>query len=418
MFIVNNQFRKSWTGVLLLVEANEDSEEPNYNEHRKKELLINLKNNLLIGTIFILCIIGLLYNQTDARAIILIFVNLIGLYITYLLLKKQSYINSKITEKICSVFAKGDCNDVIHTDAARLFGIISWSEIGAGYFIANLFIAIFIPSFIPYSAIINLLALPYSFWSVWYQKYKIQQWCILCLIVQIILWLLFIVNIVFGLIIIPDLTPENLIITGLLYILPMLSLNILLNLIAHAQKQEALQYTYNNLKFSEGVFATLLHGQHYANIELGSSAIIFGNPDAQIRITIYSNPHCNPCARLHKKVNSLLTEKSNNLCIQYVFSSFGPEWEDSTKYLIAVYLENDLEATCSIYDEWFEIGKNDPGAFMKKYKANINNKIVLDEYDKHLKFGQDNNIDRTPTIFINGYLIPEFYDFEELKYIV
>lgn len=62
IIIDDNQFRKSWTGVLLLVEANKDSEEPNYNEHRKKELLINLKNNLLIGTIFILCIIGLLYN--------------------------------------------------------------------------------------------------------------------------------------------------------------------------------------------------------------------------------------------------------------------------------------------------------------------------------------------------------------------
>lgn len=83
-----------------------------------------------------------------------------------------------------------------------------------------------------------------------------------------------------------------------------------------------------------------------------------------------------------------------------------------------MYLENDLETTRSIYDEWFEIGKNDPDAFMKKYKANINNKPVLDEYDKHLKFGQNNNIDSTPTIFINGYLIPEFYDFEELKYIV
>lgn len=66
-------------------------------------------------------------------------------------------------------------------------------------------------------------------------------------------------------------------------------------------KEKALKYTYNNLKFSEGVFATLLHGQQSANIELGSSAIIFGNPDAQIRITIYSNPHCNPCARMHKK---------------------------------------------------------------------------------------------------------------------
>ena len=72
----------------------------------------------------------------------------------------------------------------------------------------------------------------------------------------------------------------------------MLSLNILLNLITHAQKEKALKYTYNNLKFSEGVFATLLHGQQSANIELGGSVIIFGNPDALFRITFYSISHC------------------------------------------------------------------------------------------------------------------------------
>jgi hypothetical protein len=86
----------------------------------------------------------------------------------------------------------------LESEAAKLWGIFGWSEIGLGYFAANVIILLFLPHLITYSVIINILTLPFTVWSVWYQKVKARQWCSLCLIVQILLWTIFIINLAFG----------------------------------------------------------------------------------------------------------------------------------------------------------------------------------------------------------------------------
>ena len=47
------------------------------------------------------------------------------------------------------------------------------------------------PQYINLLALCNLICLPFSFWSVWYQKIRAHAWCTLCLCVQSMLWLLF-----------------------------------------------------------------------------------------------------------------------------------------------------------------------------------------------------------------------------------
>ena len=207
-----SQFIQSWSGVTLLAETSPNSAEPDYTEHRKKEILaITQKSILALAGILLL---GFAYLNTIFPASpispvspifpILLLVNLIGIYICYLLVLKQLHIQSRYADKICTLFSQSDCNNVLESDAARLWGIFGWSEIGLGYFSANTVILLFLPHLIPYSAIINVLAIPFTVWSVWYQKFKARQWCPLCLIVQILLWCIFIINVAFGYIQIPD----------------------------------------------------------------------------------------------------------------------------------------------------------------------------------------------------------------------
>ena len=47
------------------------------------------------------------------------------------------------------------------------------------------------PQYINLLALCNLICLPFSFWSVWYQNFRAHAWCTLCLCVQSMLWLLF-----------------------------------------------------------------------------------------------------------------------------------------------------------------------------------------------------------------------------------
>ncbi|MDR3220166.1 MAG: thioredoxin domain-containing protein, partial [Dysgonamonadaceae bacterium] len=93
-----------------------------------------------------------------------------------------------------------------------------------------------------------------------------------------------------------------------------------------------------SLKANEKVFEALLKEQPHIKIEETDSQLIFGEPNAGLQITIFSNPYCNPCAKMHKPVEKLLENKQDKLCIRYILNAFDKELEMINKYLIAVYL--------------------------------------------------------------------------------
>jgi len=90
-----------------------------------------------------------------------------------------------------------DCQKVIDSPAGTLFGLIHTADLGALYFggsLLSLLIAAFSPRFyhsVVILAGLNILALPYTLFSVAYQALRVKKWCALCLIVQGILWLEF-----------------------------------------------------------------------------------------------------------------------------------------------------------------------------------------------------------------------------------
>ena len=59
---------------------------------------------------------------------------------------------------------------------------------GIAYFAVSLGCLLIFPQYIGYLALINACCCPFSFWSVWYQKYRAKSWCTMCLITQACLW--------------------------------------------------------------------------------------------------------------------------------------------------------------------------------------------------------------------------------------
>ena len=110
------------------------------------------------------------------------------------------------------------------------------------------------------------------------------------------------------------------------------------------------------------------------NIEctsLDDSCVLFGNPNSQLRITILSNPHCNPCARMHKRVERLLKISGNEVCVQYVFSSFNDQLEDSSRYLIACYMNESKQNALRQFARWYSKDKFDYKNVIRKNQVNI-----------------------------------------------
>ena len=374
-------------------------------------------NTLIVAGILvsgITCISQSLFSNTGITS--LLTVNLIGIYIGYLLVLKQLHIHSQYADKICSLFSKSDCNNVLESEAAKLWGVFGWSEIGLGYFTANIFILLFLPHLIPYLALVNILALPYTVWSIWYQKVKAKQWCQLCLIVQVLLWAIFILNGIFGYWQLPGFDLQDMLIAGCLYALPIFTFNLLIPKLSEGNQVEQLRQEINSIKANEDVFKALLIKQPHYEVNPDDSQILFGNPDAGLWITILTNPFCNPCAKMHKRVEKFLHETNNKVCVQYIFSSFKPDLNFANKYLIAAYLEKEQNEFEGIIADWFEKGKILKEDFFKDLHLNMENPAIEAEFQQHESWKEKTQLRATPTILVNGYQLPGNYKIEDLRY--
>lgn len=412
------KFNKIWTGVVLLAEKTKETSESGYRSNIVKELF----HNILCILGFILIVSGLFFFiiqnniYKDAPSMIMLAINSVGIYISYLLLLKQMHIQNKYVDKICTFLKKGDCNNVLESAGSKLFGLISWSEVGFSYFISNFFILLAISRLLSYYAVINILALPYTIWSIWYQKFRTKQWCPLCLSIQVLLWILFILNLSFGNITAIHFSISDIYLCAMIYLMPFIVVDMLYSKYKEASMSTQIRQEINSLKMKDEVFLTLLAKQPYYEVSKKNSTILFGNKDAKNIITILTNPHCNPCAIMHKRVEAFANETGDKVCIQYIFSAFNRELEISNKFLIAAYLNKADNDIAKIYDEWYSSTKNISNNYIKKFNFNLESREIEEEFEKHQAWIAKANLHATPIILFNGYEIPNIYQIEDLKY--
>jgi len=417
-------FIEAWTGIVLLAESSEKSIEPEYKKHRKNEYLNLLKKTVLFSACGLMLLFTYIYQSlhTKIGLSLLILINLVGIYISWLLLLKQMHIQSQHADKICSLFKQKDCNKVLGSNAAKLWGIVEWSEIGFGYFLTNVLLLLIAPDTITYVALINMATLPYAFWSVWYQRSKVKQWCPLCLIVQVLLWAIFINNCLWNYIQLPAFDFQellNLSVIGSAYFASILSINMLIPKLNTNSTVQFLQQAINSIKADEDVFEALLTKQTFYETDDCDSVIRFGNPDSFLKLTIFTNPYCYPCSLMHKRLETLLEKVNNNISVQYILSSFNEDLSLTNKYLIAACLaKSDACDIRQLFTDWFEKGRKLQHGYFKDLSLDIENQVVEIEFQKHEAWRQQNQLRATPTVLVNGYQLPNIYKIEDLQYLM
>ena len=419
-----SSFIKSWTGIVLLAKSSEKSIEPNYEKHKAIERQNFIKKVLLFSACSLIIFLSFLsdFFYIDIGGVMLLLINLAGIFICWLLLLKQMHIKNQYADKICSLFTQSNCNNVLEgSRAIYLWASISWSEIGLGYFCTNIFILIFFPALITYVALINIIALPYTFWSIWYQHSKAKQWCILCLIVQALLWIILIINCLWNYIRMPIIDFSelvNMVMLGSCYFVSILSINVLIPKLNIDNSILTLQQSINSIKADESIFEMLLKRQPYYEINDNDSVIRFGNPNSSLRLTIVSNPYCPPCSIMHKRIEQLLEKVNNNIHVQYILSSYNESLNSTNKQLIAACLVGNNDSAKQILSDWFEKGKELRDIFFNSLSIDMENPEIEIEFQKHESWRKKNQIWTIPTVLVNGYQLPNNYQIEDLQYFI
>ena len=182
-----------WNGIALIAGVDENSIEPEFERHRIGELSKGVKT----WTLQVLAVLLLCLGMCPAglcgywQAWLLLAFNCAGLAFSWLLVQKSMGVRNAAADAVCSVMEDGGCDEIAQSEAASFFGIFKWSEVGLAYFSVSIIAMLLVPRIMPVLAAINILCLPYTVWSIAYQKFKAKTWCTLCVCVQCTLWLLF-----------------------------------------------------------------------------------------------------------------------------------------------------------------------------------------------------------------------------------
>lgn len=188
-----DELNGAFAGQVLLFEKQHGAAEPGYGEHRRADFFAKAKKICLsAGAVFLflyLFISNGIYRH--ASTILLTLFDIVGLYLTYMLMQKSLKINNPHADAVCRVLDEGGCDSILEMKASSFFGIFKWSEVGFAYFSVSLLCLLVFPQWTGYLALCNVCALPFTFWSIWYQKFRAKKWCTLCVSVQATLWLLF-----------------------------------------------------------------------------------------------------------------------------------------------------------------------------------------------------------------------------------
>ncbi|QES88728.1 vitamin K epoxide reductase family protein [Rhizosphaericola mali] len=424
-----NQFKEIFTGYILLSEKGENSGEIDYHKKLKEEKRNVLTKLFIISTVpfltILACTICFITNKLNAIvSIIYTLLALAGTSVGGLLLWYEVDKHNPTLQQICTGSSKTNCNAILNSDASKIFGI-SWSVIGFTYFagslISMLVSGIYNIPVLFLLAWLNVLALPYIAFSLYYQKKIAKQWCVLCLTVQAILALQFTVSLCGNFLSVDGLhTIESINILSIMisFAIPFLIVSLLLPALRQAKENKQNKNELQRLKHNPQIFEALLAKQKPIIESTHELGILLGNPNATHKLIKVCNPYCSPCANAHSTIEDLL-ENNPDLQVQIIYTATDDEKDIKSppvKHLLAIASSSNSQTIKKALDDWYLVEKKDYAVFAAKYPMNGELKLQANKVKAMRDWCNKTGITFTPTFFVNGYQLPQQYTVADLKY--
>ena len=416
-----DEFEKNWAGVVLLAETDEHSGEVDYHLNRKKERLNNMRAPFVLGVTFLVILLAFLvggrnYLPSDW---LLFLTKTSGLFLSSLLIIKQLGRRNDLTDLLCSIHAKTNCEGVLNSPAAKLWGWLSWSDLGLLYFSGGLITLVFAgnqPQVRPLLNDIAILAMPYIVFSVYYQAYKVRQWCTLCLGVQAI----FVIE---GLMALTQVTTlpasrEPYFIFIIAYLLPTLAWVLIRPLLTGKFQTIREHEELITLKRNPATFITLLKQQPQApTISADLHSIVLGNLNSENKIIMVTDPYCGSCSKSHRDLVQIVAD-NQNINVTIIFST-GNTSSRATRVAahILTLARQGIFANKALED-WYSQKNKDYDMWAKQYPL----EEPIEDHGaickSHRQWCLNADILVTPTIYVNGHKMPESYKLENLPWIL
>lgn len=348
-------FGERWDGLALVVKDGKGGE-PDYERNLRKE---RMERMMWWGGALVLC--GMLawggaFQSLSSMAMTVLGMG--GFVLSLLLAEKEVKGTSRVGDKLCGLFGTDGCNPVSSSIDGNIWGTLSLSSVGLGYFGAQMVALSLLPDSSVIVAAIGVVAMLFCPWSIVVQ-WKRKQWCGLCLIVVVVLFLQ------------GGLGAYMLQIPQVKTAADVVALMALGIIMAHKitrgerMKMKALRekWAFQAFRDERAIFTTKLNSQPWVKVEEKETTQHMGHGDAPHRLTVVTSDDCPHCQTMVPRVERLVQHSDGKLSLDY---------------------------------------------------------IVLSEMTDHQKdeFIQRTGITGTPTILIDGHPLPKEYKLEEILYVI
>ncbi|WP_286761497.1 vitamin K epoxide reductase family protein [Salegentibacter sp. UBA1130] len=417
-----NNFFNSWTGILVVVENGERSESyGGFNSKMGKIPFI-----VYFSTLFMLVS---LFIITGPSFFELLYFSLtcIGLYVSYLIVKQELGLHSKILNKICSDENKNtSCDKVLHSRGSTIFQFLKLSDVGLVYFITQALSMIILARIdVQLTAIVlvNTLAIPFTFYSLIYQWKIAKSWCPLCLAIVGILWLQF-ATLSFN-----NSVWELIHLINLSYVVFIVCFAVITSLwmvIKPLLEKERLfrNLEVKHLKFKRNfkLFSAALNLNSKIDAEIPYvNELVFGNKgsDALLKLIFITNPMCGFCKESHQLFQKILKLNNPDIQIKIRFNVQATDDNNigskiAARTLELYHIENEERCLNALSDIFSEI---DGKSWLRKWGGYIDRKYFTTlEYEKEWCNG--NFINFTPHLLVNGQGYPDEYEKMDLLFFI
>jgi uncharacterized membrane protein/glutaredoxin len=360
-------------------------------------------------------------SLTNCQTALALTFKTVGIVAAVLLLIQSIDQNNAMVQALCGG-GKTNCNAILTSNAAYVVDGLSWSEVGFFYFAGTWLTLLFAGAeagILSIVAILNIISLPYTFYSIYYQARVAKQWCVFCCTVQAVLWLEFIP-------LLPALNHRfispslNAILVMLICLsLPAMVWLLIKPLIIQLQKSVSLENQLRSFKYNATSFNMLLRSQPKYSSPNEDWCITMGNTEAGNIITMVSNPYCPPCSKVHRLLDDWL-ERNLDIQLRLVFTAANHENDPKTsvaRHLMALNELEDKAVVKKALNDWYLQEKKNYNEWAKAYPIAFNESKFY-KLNKQYEWCRMADIKATPTILINGYRLPDTYQLEDIKYLL
>lgn len=328
-----------------------------------------------------------------------------GMITSAIILYKELY-NTTFLESVCNIGEAVNCNEVLHSVGSRFLGF-GLGELAYLYFTTLFLFGILLwDESLCISMICTMVALLFTFFSVAYQAFVLHKGCLLCLLVDVIIWIDTILTYLIHTSSSFSIDAASILVfisTGTI------SLIALYQFMDYKQTEDKFRHQEERLiyLYRSSVFSKLQELEAELPSAPPTEILLNNNIQGNRRMVIVTNPNCKNCSHMHP----YLMELARKVPVSLLFTTFPKDsiGKEIVCSVINVYQSKGWDAAMKTLEDWLD---------NKDHASQPCSPEVEKMRKEQQVYCWKQRLDQTPLIIYNNKRVPEVYSIKHLKYVL